>query len=45
MFQQQLKQLDANKILESIAAQEEEKFNESVLRVLCLNQAIEKHQS
>lgn len=46
-FQVFLKQVDANNILQSIEVPYEnnggvERFNESILRILCLNQAIEK---
>lgn len=48
-FHRSLKQVDAKNILEAIEVPYEnnggaEGFNESVLRVLCLNQAIEKMQ-
>ena len=47
MFANQLKSFEANKILLSIEVPEESRenrFNEEVLRMLCLNQAIEKMQ-
>ena len=42
-----MKQIDAGSILQAIEVPNDdgiERFNESVLRVLCLNQAIEKFQ-
>lgn len=53
MFQRALKQIDAANILQAIEVPQQfeepqpqgsERFNESVLRVLCLNQAIDKMQ-
>jgi hypothetical protein len=48
-FARCIKQIDAGSILHSIEANYDnslgaERFNESILRVLCLNQAIEKMQ-
>jgi hypothetical protein len=53
-FGQALRQVDAQAVLEAISPKESESegeeevvhlFNEKVLRVLCLNQAIDKYQA